>query len=324
MKARRRESGMALLTVLLLAMVMSLLVVAMLDDIRFGLRRTANAEHVAQARWHALGVESLARQRIAELSRGDGIDPRLWRGRPLSFATEGGTVHARIDDGSRCFNLNSVVEGVAEQWQRRELGVRQYLALLDALEFPADQAETMADALVDWIDSDQVRSPRGAEDAAYLGLQPPYRTSATLLADASELRAIHGYPAPAYQRLRPHVCALPSAELSPLNVNALQPEDAPLLTMLTLGTVDRATAKRLIASRPAGGWRDAVAFWREPPLAAAGVPNEVLEQVAMRDRYYRVHADVEYLDARVVMGALLEREASGRVALVSRHWMGEE
>jgi general secretion pathway protein K len=313
---------MALLTVLLLTMVMSLLVVAMLDDVRFGLRRSANAEHLAQARWHALAVEQMALQRIATAT--DLADPRLWREREFVFPVEGGTVRAGLADGSRCFNLNSVVEGAPGQWQRRDLGVRQYLALLDALDFPVDQAETMADALVDWIDVDQVRSPRGAEDAAYLGLRPAYRTASTLLADATELRAIQGYAAPAYARLRPHVCALPTAAPSPLNVNALQPADAPLLAMLTLGAVGQDGALRVIASRPAAGWRDALGFWATPMLAAADLPNEIYDQVALSGRWFRLRAEVDYLDARLEMGTLLQRRPDGRVAVVSRRWTEEE
>ncbi|TDK28685.1 general secretion pathway protein GspK [Luteimonas aestuarii] len=315
---------MALLTVLLLAMVMSVLVVAMLDDVRFGLRRSANASDIAQARWYAQGVEQMAMQRIAGLASGGSVDPRLWQRRIVAFPVEEGHVEATIEDGSRCFNLNSVVEGMPGQWQRRELGVRQYLALLAALGFPAEQAETMADALVDWIDSDQVRSPRGAEDAAYLGLRPAYRTSATLLADASELRAIHGYAAPAYARLRRHVCALPMAAPSPLNVNALTPDDAPLLSMLTLGALDPLAGARIIAARPASGWRDAVAFWATPGLASSDVPSAVYEQVSLRGDWFRVSADVRYMDARVDMGTLLHRRPDGRVALVARRWSGED
>ena len=65
---RTREEGAALLTVLLLVAVMSALAVAVLDDIRFGLKRTANAETVGQAQWYALGAETVARARLARLA----------------------------------------------------------------------------------------------------------------------------------------------------------------------------------------------------------------------------------------------------------------
>ena len=191
MSAPMRQRGMALLSVLLLTAVMTVLAVAMLDDIRFGLRRTGNAHAIAQAQRYALGSEALARQRLGELQRG-GVDAARWNGQPLLFpiVEDGqtlGLVRARLGDGSTCFNLNSVVGGAPEQWQRRELGVSQYVALLQALGFAAAQAQTLADTLTDWIDSDGIRESGGAEDEAYLAGSQAYRTGGTLLAEVSEL-----------------------------------------------------------------------------------------------------------------------------------------
>ena len=60
----RDEQGVALLTVLLMVAVMAAIAVAVLDDIRFSVRRTANAQTTAQARWYALGAETLARREL--------------------------------------------------------------------------------------------------------------------------------------------------------------------------------------------------------------------------------------------------------------------
>lgn len=46
---------MALLTVLLLVAVMAAVAVLVLDDIRFSVRRTMNAETQSQAQWYAAG-----------------------------------------------------------------------------------------------------------------------------------------------------------------------------------------------------------------------------------------------------------------------------
>ena len=326
---RRPQQGVALLTVLLLVAVMSLLVVGMLDDIRFAMRRTSNMQAVTQAQWHALGSEAIARQKIEELnatSPGRTTLEGAWNGRVLPFPIdhgEGGILRLRISDAGLCFNLNSVVEGAAEQWQRRDLGVRQYVALVEALGFSAAQSRQLSDALVDWIDSDAVPSPAGAEDAHYANLQPARRTSGSLLAEASELRAIAGYSAPVYARLRPYVCALPSAELSPLNINTLASTDAPLLSMLSLGALDEAAARQVIAARPPGGWRDHASFWSQPSLAGAALPNPILEQTELRTRFFGLHAEVEYGDAQVVLDELLESR-DGKVILRARRWTPDE
>lgn len=324
-RPRTRQRGVALLTVLLLVAVMSVLVMAMLDDIRFGLRRTSNARAVAQAQHYALGAETLARTRIEALARRDpGITTAAggWNGRTFLFPLDeaDGLVRVRIDDRSTCFNLNSVVEGAGEQWQRRELGARQFEALLRALDFSADEAASLADALVDWIDADQTPGARGVEDAHYLGLGPGYRTAGALLAEPSELRAIAGFDAATYSRLRPWVCALPEDTLSPLNINLLEPGDAPLLAMLTLGAIDAAAARALVESRPATGWRDFHGF--TGLLARAGyiAPQPVIGQIQLRTRYFGLHVEVEHGDAQVVMSALLEHNPAGGVDLHARRW----
>src|SRR3546814_3410516 len=112
---------------------------------------------------------------------------------------------------------------------------RHTLSLHDALPI---------DSLVDWIDSDQAPGPAGAEDASYLVRDPAYRTGGALLAEVTELRAISGFDDAIYRRLRPYVCALPSAALSPINLNALDEDDAALLAMLTDGELTPEAVQR--------------------------------------------------------------------------------
>ena len=317
---KRKQSGVALLTVLLLVAVMSVLVMSMLDDIRFGLRRASNAQAMAQAQWYALGAESLAMARLDQLSARTGGRPGLpgdLDGQPLVFPIEHGAISARMSDASACFNLNSVVEGTVELWQRREAGSRQFAALLQALDVPAQQAAGLVDGLVDWIDSDQSPGPAGAEDATYLARDPAYRSSGALLAEVTELRAISGFDDAVYRRLRPHVCALPTAGLSPLNVNALGEDDAVLLTMLTDGALAPAAAKRLLRARPAAGWPDLDSFWAQPMLAGVEVTHDVRGQVALRSRFFALQVQVEYTGAQIVTSALLEHDA-GATRLVAR------
>src|SRR3546814_3276288 len=100
-------------------------------------------------------------------------------------------IRARLSDATACFNLNSVVEGTGELWQRRESGSRQFTALLRALDVPQVQADGLVDSLVDWIDSDQAPGPAGAEDASYLVRDPAYRTGGALLAEVTERSEEH-------------------------------------------------------------------------------------------------------------------------------------
>ncbi|HEX2561308.1 type II secretion system minor pseudopilin GspK, partial [Phenylobacterium sp.] len=280
---RDGEEGVALLTVLLLVAVMATLAVALLDDIRFSLRRTANAEAVGQARWYAIGAETLAKAQIARLNAAGGGRTTLqggWHGRALRFPIEGGTIQARVTDGAACFNLNSVVQGAGEVLERREAGVRQFVSLTQAL--GVADGERLAAALVDWIDTNILREGGGAEDEAYAQGGAGWLTAATLLAEPSELRAVRGFEPAVYERLRPYVCALPTAELSPINVNTLPPEKAVLLTMLTEGRLPQAGAQRIIEGRPPFGWASPAEFWNAPALQDVAPADEAVGQVEVR------------------------------------------
>lgn len=324
---RSAQHGAALLTVLLLVAVMMVLVIGVLDDIRFGLRRAANAQTIAQAQWYAIGAEALSRLQIEKLARRDAARTTLagnWNNRPFVFPIDHGAISGRVFDNTGCFNLNSVVEGVDEQWQRRDLGVAQFIALLEALDFSPPEAQTLSDTLVDWIDSDQQRGDSGAEDADYAMRRLGYGTSGALLSETSELRAIAGFDAKVYARLRSAVCALPTGELSPVNVNTLGQDQAVVLRMLTGGTLSRDSARRVIAARPPGGWRDAASFWGQPGLSGYAAPYPVLNQISLRTRFFGLHAQVEYAGAQVVLSSLFEQDVAGETRLVSRRWTADE
>lgn len=326
----RRQRGVALLTVLLLVAVMAVLVVAMLDDIRFALRRAGNAQAVAQAQWHALGAETLAMAQIERLARRDPGFTTLaggWNGRSFLFPVDDGVIRVTLADATACFNLNSVVQGAGELLTRDETGIAQYQALLEALDFPPAQARALADALADWVDSDQQRAGLGHEDPGYARGRDGYRTAGTLLAEPSELRAIHGYSSAVYARLRPHVCALPTPALSPVNLNTLQDQDAPVLAMLAAGELDVERARRVIASRPVHGWRSFDEFLRSPGLDGVLLDNRTIGQLALHSRYFRLHAEVDSGPAQVVLSALIEHQGElpdAPARLLARRWSPEE
>ena len=326
-RSRREREGMALLTVLLLVAIMSVVAVAILDDVRFSVRRATNVETQSQAQWYAAGAETLARGQITRLlAAGPSRTPLepQWNGRTLSFPIDGGAITATVTDGQACFNLNSLVLGFGEDLTARPLGAAQFRALGRAVGAPDSRMQAIADALTDWLDADSTPLPLGAEDGAYAGLAKPYRTGGVMLAEVSELRAVKGVDADTYRRLRPWICALPTSRLSPLNVNTLTPEQAPLLTMLTGGALAPQRARAVIAGRPRDGWPDADAFWAQPALATLQIDAEARDQITVLTRFFDLRVDVELGGSHAVRTALLEAAADGRVRTVIQRWTPEE
>lgn len=323
---RRDREGMALLAVLLLVAVMAVVAVAVLDDVRFSVRRTTNAETGAQAQWYADGAETLARRRIERLTALDAdrtpVTPE-WNGRGVTLAIDGGSLTATVRDGQACFNLNSVVAWTGDRHAARPVGEGQLMALGRAVGVDPLRMRTITDSLIDWIDTDTTARPLGAEDSAYAALAEPYRTGGVPVVEVSELRTVRGVDREAYDRLRPHLCALPT-DRSPINVNTLTPGDAPLLVMLTDGSLSLPAARAVIAARPAGGWPDPAGFWSQPALSGLRVELEARDQVTVRTDYFAVRIDVDHGGVRAVRTALIESHPGGEARTVIRRWTLED
>lgn len=263
--APENERGAALLSVLLLVAVMAVIAAVMLERLNLAARLAGNGQAMAQARLYATSGESLAMARLKALvdsSPQRTVDNGGLLGRDFPLPLERGTVTARIEDAGNCFNVNSLVEGEDGNYSLRPAGLGQLRALMESLQVDQGTAFRLSDAMADWIDSDSQTAPNGAEDQHYTALPVPYRTSGRLIADVSELRAVREMTPALYSRLRPWLCALPTAALSPINVNTLRPEQARLVSMLSpqLFPIDRVRA--LIAQRPAAGYANAGDFLR--------------------------------------------------------------
>lgn len=323
MRGRDDREGMALLTVLLLVAVVAVLAAAVLDDVRFSIRRAANVQGAAQARWFALGAEDLARMQIRRLADRDAartsIQP-FWSGAPLAFPLDdGGEMTATLRDGQACFNLNSVVDGSDRFLIRREQGQRQFAALARAVGTPDGEARRLAAVLTDWIDTDNRPLTEGAEDSAYAALPSPRRTAGALMAEPGELRGLLGMTPALYERLRPHVCALPQTGASPINPNTLTEAHWPLLVMLSDGALTAEQARAAILARPANGWDSVNAFWTQPVLAGLDVPPDVHDQVTLKTVWFELNATVRWGGAEVTRTTLLHDRGDG-VRVAAGRW----
>jgi general secretion pathway protein K len=185
------------------------------------------------------------------------------------------------------------------------------------------EARRIAEAAADWIDTDTMPLPAGAEDSAYAALDPAYRPGNTLFAEASELRAVAGMSPGLYRRLGPWLCALPTADLSPINVNTLLPGQEPLLAMLSPATISPNAARAAIAQRPAGGWTRQSDFWATPALRGVAPPLDALGQLQLSTRWFALDLRIEHGGAELEETALVDaRLAPSRVA--ARRWGSDD
>jgi len=323
-KHRSSEKGAVLLTVLVLVTIVATLAVSMMDDIRFGIHRTANSRLLDQASWYALGAEELAAfaiQQSYDADPGRSTLEDAWAAGAMTFPIDGGLIEGQITDHSNCFNLNSVVEADdGTRYVARPLGVRQYVNLLGALGFGQGEAQRLANSLTDWIDADSAPGNGGAEDAYYTSRVVAYRTANTLLADVTELRAIYQYSDSVYRRIKDYVCTLPDTRLSPLNVNTLLAEHGPLLVMLAGADLEVAAARQVISDRPRTGFISRQEFWSHSAFAGLAIPSEVRDQVSVRTHFFALDATVALDRAYLAMRTIFEQRSDGSIYRVNRRF----
>ena len=322
------ERGAALLAVLLLVAVMGAIAVSVFEKLRLSTALATNGASLDQARAYAVGIESLLALRVDDVGAATPGVTTLegdWNRvvRRIELPGEG-EAEGSISDGGNCFNINSLGQGAdPAALTPRAAGIAQFAALMNVAGLPGVQARRVAEAAADWVDSDHEPGPYGAEDAAYAGLDEPYRPGNTLFAEVSELRAVAGVTPELYARLRPFLCALPTTDLGPVNVNTLMPDQAPVLAMLSPGGISLGSARAAIAQRPAGGWKSPADFWSTRALKGVGPSAEAGGQVVLDTRWFALDIKVRYGGSELHETALVDaRFAPSRVAV--RRWGKDE
>ena len=204
----------------------------------------------------------------------------------------------------------------------RRLAIDQFSALMRLLGVASETADQIAVSAADWIDTDSVPGPGGAEDDYYLSFRPAYRPPNDLMADPSELRMVNAVTPEIYERVRPWLCALPGTVLSPINVNTLLPGQAVLLAMLAPDQLSIDAARQLLAQRPVDGYGSLVDFWALGPLAQLGIAEQAKKQVQQKSRWFEIAFSVD-LGGDKVEDTVLYDAALTPARVVRRQWSGD-
>jgi general secretion pathway protein K len=293
---RAAQKGVALITaILIVALVASVATfLAAQNQVRIqqmeNLKARAQAELLTRAAvdWgRAILADDVTRSTIDDLS-----EP--WATVVPPQETDGGRVGGRLTDQQALFNLNNLVWAGAAF----PADVTRFRRLLTQLQLPS----ALADALLDWLDTDSVVTyPGGAEDGEYLQQEPPYRAANRLLTDVNELYVVRGFNAKIIARLRPFVTTLP--ERTALNINTAPVEV--LAAVLDNHANDAAALILARKSKPIQSRQDFIE--RFPTLIAQADDNSL----DYSSRFFLAEGQAEYGVATVREQALLQRNGTG-------------
>jgi len=295
------QSGVALITAMLIVALATILTGTALWDFHLDQRRTESLLYSELGFNYALGAEAWAARTLVEDAEDDDVDHpgEAWATNLPPLPIEGGTVDGALTDLHGRFNINNLADADGKTDAE---AVSQFERLLTSL----DLDRRWAGLLADWIDADiNPNFPDGAEDTVYLGQEPPYRPPNRIVTSISEILALPEMDLETFNTLAPHVSALPGG--TTININTAT---VPVLMSLS-DEISASDAARIIEDRPEDGYEDLTEL-------SDVLPEEISAPLSVRSQYFRLAVRVNIGSAQLTMYSLLERAGSAEVRTILR------
>lgn len=238
----QNKNGFALLLSLLILVLLVIIIFEADYQIRADLRAAGNFRDDLKAEYLARSGISAGEALLkddAKNSRGyDGLD-EFWAAPIPEYPLGDGLLSGFIIDEERKININVLVRdnlGKLTVDLARKTQLERLFSLLDL-------DPGLVDAIVDWLDSDDIPLPYGAENSSYESLDPGYPARNGKMQTLQELRMVWGITNKIYNKIAPYLTIYGEGKI---NVNT-----ADTLVLQSLDEdIDETEARRLIDKRP--------------------------------------------------------------------------
>jgi len=127
----------------------------------------------------------------------------LWAFPIEKYAIGDGLMTAQIQDERSKLNLNDLATAVDPNVKKTK--VLRFKRLCNLLQINPE----LVDAIVDWVDADDIPEPAGAESVYYQALRPSYRAANAPLQTMREMRLIKGMTPEIVDKLLQYVTVYP-------------------------------------------------------------------------------------------------------------------
>jgi len=184
------------------------------------------------------------------------------------FELNQGLITAKIIDASNCFNINSIVQKVKNNYIPNEKNIEAFIRLMSLNDVNPNLAAEAIDQIIDWIDSDSNPRAYGLEDYYYSGPlnNPREYTASRLFYSTSELKSLPAIKIIGWSIFKNNFCALPDNSLK-ININTLNINDVQLLASL-FKDISYRDAQYILDNIPEEGFRDIADLKRAFPSYA--------------------------------------------------------
>lgn len=303
-RAPYKQSGLALMTVLLVFAIVSVLATAMLRTQSTDIQRSANMFALQQARSYALGAEEAVKAGLhLDWKRNKAIDhlEEEWA-QERTFPLDPGRISVWLADLQGRFNLNWLAPNAAKPKEDQ----KRFSRLLNVLGLDVSLAQKWSQ----WLDK------RSNSDNLYMSKETvSYRPAYGPCLHVSELRLLDGMTREAFDKLEPYVSCLPSN--APLNINT---SSATVIASLAKG-LTLSDAKQVTSARGKKGFANIDEFWSLPqispftkPVASDKKPST--KRVPWDKSHFSLYTEYFEMFGRIL---LAERTATSQAMIYRSH-----
>ena len=305
---RSDERGIALLLTLL---VLTLLVALILEfdaearreyrdaaAFRDNFKATVLARAAVQA---ARGV--LQQDSVKEKQTGQAFDAPtdLWAFPITNYAIGDGLLNAQIEDELGKLNLNDL--SIVGEPAAKSATMKKFKRLFELVQVNPD----LVDAIVDWVDDNEVQEPAGAESLYYQAQRPSYKAANSKLQTLLELRLIKGITPEIIEKLSKVVTVFPIDGGKLVNINTA----GPLVLQSLDQRITQSMAADIIQARP---FKTKVDLDRVSSFQEIGM--QIRSQYDVKSDFFSARMTVSVNEVTRNATVVLQRDPSTGISMV--------
>ncbi|MFT6193288.1 MAG: general secretion pathway protein K [Cognaticolwellia sp.] len=326
---KHTTKGVALITVMLIVALIAILATQMTARLQLQMQRTTNIASNQQAYWYAMGAEAFAKrvliQSFIDNDKVTHLD-QAWAQGENTFPVDLGEITGEITDLNSCFNLNALRadddsdnsnSGNLVTKSLARAAFEELLIVMNIEGVGSFEAQYMADALTDWLDTNSsISSSGGAEDNDYAAKAFPYLAANNYLASIGELRVVEHFTVNVINKLKDYACVLPNTNLNKINVNTIA-LDKPEILVAMLGISQNEAAEALTA-RGEEGFNNVDEFFNLRELGKAKISPEKKQQFAVTSEYFKLKTTASFNNSYFALNTIMKVDNKNNISVISR------
>ncbi len=339
-----KQQGVALITVMLIVAMCVVIATQMTGRLQMQMQRSTNISFNQQAYWYAMGAEAFTKRVLITAFKEEEEVTHLgqiWAQGETTYPVDFGEISGEITDLQSCLNLNALRAPLGNNnagsgsGSDSKSGEANNNANLKNKKVPARlaletiiinlqlegisqfEAESMADALTDWLDEDgRISSAGGAEDDDYASREFPYLAANNHLASINELRIVEHFTPAVINALKPFVCVLPASDMHKININTLNAEQPELLQALLDSTLEE--AQQILSARGEKGFETIEDFYNLPEVTKLKSSDDKKDQFVVDSEYFKLKASASFNNSYFAFNSVMKITNNKYIDVISR------